>query len=70
MRVGDLVKVVDNASMFMPISQWNLNLIGVVTELGDSDWYGPHASVCVQWLGNTDWDIEYIKNLEVISNVK
>jgi len=70
MQVGDLVKVVDSTDVLVPISLWNLNLIGVIAKISDEERHGPFASVWVQWLGNIDWDIEYIKNLEVISNVK
>ncbi len=54
MKVGDLVKLnYDDLAEFE-------DRVGIITE-----WES--CSGWVQWAGNSDWDIEYEEDLEVIS---
>jgi hypothetical protein len=59
MKVGDLVKLHDDAHhVSRPGEHWDR--VGIITE-----WES--VSGWVQWAGNSDWDIEYQEDLEVLS---
>ena len=60
MQVGDLVKLINNSCK-------DSKRIGIVTEFTCHGENGPLASGWVQWAGNSDRDIEYVEDLEVIS---
>ena len=66
MKVGDLVKLNENAQRVVarPTSDWDR--VGIITEW-TAHQEGPLASGWVQWASRPDWDIEYCEDLEVIS---
>ena len=67
MRVGDLVKLIPEAvEGRMRRPERDYERVGVITEWTAHD-DGPLASGWVWWSGNFDWDIEYVEDLEVVS---
>jgi len=67
MKVGDLVKLKDCASLGYtdePRAREEYGRIGIIAEWAED---GPLASGWVRWCGNVDWDIEYVEDLEIIN---
>ena len=71
MKVGDLVKLLDDARVHMDNSDIGSESLGVIVEDGD-EWSvdkGPDRPGWrwVKWPENPDWDCMYVEDLEVIS---
>ena len=69
MKVGDLVRLLDEPEVHRNNEEIPPDALGIVVEpgplishLGDA-W----KSVWVQWNGRWDWDSMYIEDLEIIS---
>ena len=62
MKVGDLVTRLERDGQS--------DELGIVTELThdfEIDEEEPHEAVFVRWNGNVDWDMEWMEELEVVS---
>jgi hypothetical protein len=63
-KVGDLVRLLDDPDVRRNNGEISPDAIGVVVEdhLGD-----PLASMWVQWSGRCDWDSMFVEDLEILS---
>ena len=69
MKVGDLVKLLNDPEVHRNNSYIDPNALGLIVEWayqGEND-YGPLASAWVRWQGNSDWDSMYAEDLEIVS---
>ena len=74
MKVGDLVKLKDDARVFMDNSDIGSESLGIIVE-ADEPWHadkgpGRHGWRWVKWSGNPDWDYMYIEDIKVISEAR
>ena len=74
MKVGDLVKLLDDARVHMDNSDIGSESLGVIVEDGD-EWSvdkgpGRRGWRWVKWPENPDWDCMHVEDLEVISEVR
>ncbi len=67
MKVGDLVKLIDDPEVRASHPHDDFNAVGIITEFTCHGEDGPLASGWVQWSGKPDWDIEYAEDLELIN---
>ncbi len=70
MKVGDLVRLVDDREVHMNNGEIPPDAIGIVVEVPSQDVFGPGGALdsrWVQWNGRWDWDSMYIEDLEIIS---
>ena len=65
MKVGDLVRLLDDPEIHRNNGEIPPDVIGLVVERGIMN--GALKSMWVQWNGRWDWDSMYIEDLEVIS---
>jgi len=66
-KVGDLVKLLNDPEVHRNNSYIDPESLGLIVEWtchGDS---GPLASAWVQWSGNPDWDCLFAEDLELFS---
>ena len=70
MKVGDLVKLLNDPEVYRNNGEIPSDAIGVVVEIPTQTAFGPEGildSRWVQWNGRWDWDAMYVEDLEVIS---
>ena len=68
MKVGDLVRLLNDPEVLRSNMDIPAHSVGLVVEQGRLDVPpGPLASIWVQWQGRPDWDSMYMEDLEVIS---
>ncbi len=70
MKVGDLVKLLNDPEVHRNNGEIPPDAIGIVVEESSHPVFqegGAMASMWVQWLGRWDWDSMFIEDLEVIS---
>ena len=67
MKVGDLVKLIDEPYQQATRTAKEFGRIGILAEFTCHGKDGPLASGFVHWSGNCDLEIEYAEDLEVIS---
>ena len=65
MKVGDLVRLLDDPEVHRNNGEIPPDAIGVVVE--DCQRSGPLLSMWVQWNGRWDWDSMFIEDLEILS---
>ena len=68
MKVGDLVRLLDDAEVKRNNMDIPAHSVGIVVEsglpLGVPESFVP---VWVQWQGRADWDSMYVEDLEIVS---
>ena len=67
MKVGDLVKLLNDPDVHGNNPYIDPNALGLIVEWtchGDS---GPLASAWIKWQNYSDWDCLFVEDLEVIS---
>ena len=65
MKVGDLIKLLDDCEVQRNNEYINPESLGLIVE-----WYygdGPSASCWIQWAGNPVWDCMFVEDLELIN---
>ena len=67
MKVGDLVKLLDEPGVRRNNQDVSPDSVGLVVEMNCVHAEGPLASRWVQWIGKPDWDTMYVEDLEVVS---
>ena len=67
MKVGDMVKLIDDPNVRSSHPCADFNAVGIITEFTCHERDDPHGSGWVQWGDKPDWNIEYGEDLEVIS---
>ena len=66
MKVGDLVRP---AKPREQLSQYRMNITGVVTEVSADDVDGV-KQIFVRWTGDSDWSLEYSDQVEALNEIK
>ncbi len=70
MKVGDLVRLLDDPEVHRNNGGIPPDSIGIVVEEPSTPVFGPRDALdsrWVQWNGRWDWDSMYIEDLEIIS---
>ena len=70
MKVGDLVRLLDDPEVHRNNGEIPPDAIGIVVEIPTQTAFGPGGvldSRWVQWNGRWDWDSMYVEDLEIIS---
>jgi hypothetical protein len=70
-KVGDLVRLLDDAEVRHNNQDIDPASVGLVTEV-EEEWSEPrgpgrHGWRWVVWSGNPDWDCMYVEDLEVVN---
>ena len=70
MKVGDMVRLLDDPEVRRNNGEIDPDALGIVVEQPNSIPWGPGGaleSMWVQWNGRWDWDSMYVEDLVVIS---
>ena len=68
MKVGDLVRLLDDSEVHRTNQDINPKSVGIIVETPDNTYAdGPLSSAWVKWNGHADWDSMFIEDLEIIS---
>ena len=73
MKVGDLVKLLNDPEVVMNNGEIPPDAIGIVVEVSSNPIWGKGGtleSVWVNWFGRWDWDSMCVEDLEVISEAR
>ena len=67
MKVGDLVRLLDDTEVRKYNMDIPAHLVAIVVEQGPPVVPESFASIWVQWQGRPDWDNMYIEDLVIVS---
>ena len=70
MKVGDLVRLLDDPEVHRNNGEIPSDALGIVVEEATTACFqreGPLRSVWVQWNGRWDWDTMFVEDLEIVS---
>ena len=66
MKVGDLVKLLDNPEVQGNNMGIDSQSVGIILERGEA-LDGPLRMVWVQWAARCDWEAMFLEDLEIVS---
>ena len=70
MKVGDLVRLLDDAEVKRANMDIPAHSVGIVVEPGPPALPESFASVWVQWQGRRDWDSMYVEDLVIVNECR